>query len=131
MNQQELATLASDLTNAPHIATVGTIEPDGSPQLSPVWITHDDNTVAFSTVEGRRKHTNIVRDPRISISITDSENPMRRIELRGSAIIVDDPDGDLIQRLSLAYTGSNWTEKDPEARRVIIRLTPQRLVGRS
>ncbi|MCD2108559.1 MULTISPECIES: PPOX class F420-dependent oxidoreductase [Rhodococcus] len=131
MNEQELATLASDLAKAPHIATVGTIEPDGSPQLSPVWITHDDNTVTFSTVEGRRKHTNIDRDPRISISITDSENPMRRIELRGRAVIVDDPDGDLIQRLSLAYTGSTWTEKDPEARRVIIRLTPQRLVGRS
>lgn len=129
MNNHELATLAADLAKAPHIATVGTIEPDGSPQLSPVWITHHDNTVAFSTVEGRRKHTNIVRDPRISISITDSENPLRRIELRGRAVIVDDPDGDLIQRLSLAYTGRNWTEADPQARRIIIRLTPHRLVG--
>ena len=129
--RSRLPGLVADLAQSPHIATVGTIQRDGSPQLSPVWIANDGVAVAFSTVVGRQKYSNITRDSRISISITDAQNPMRRAEVRGRAEILDDPESSLIDDLSLAYTGHHWTESDPCARRVIIRLIPSHVVLRS
>lgn len=122
--------LIVELARAPQIATVGTIEPDGAPQLSPVWITNDGSSLLFSTVVGRRKHANILRDNRISISITDTHNPQRRVEVRGRATITPDPERQLINTLSRAYTNQPWVESNTKAKRVIVQLIPERTVLR-
>ncbi|MCM3898083.1 PPOX class F420-dependent oxidoreductase [Gordonia sputi] len=127
---QPLDNLIVELARAPQIATIGTIEPDGSPQLSPVWITNDGTALLFSTVVGRRKHANILRDNRISISITDTHNPQRRVEVRGGATIGPDPEGQLINTLSRAYTNQPWVESTTKAKRVVIHLIPEHTVLR-
>ncbi len=64
-------------------AHVATLMPDGSPQVSPVWIDHDDTHVIFNTAEGRYKTENLEADGRIAVSITDPENPYTHLLVRG------------------------------------------------
>lgn len=65
-------------------AHVATLMPDGSPQVSPVWIDHDDTHVIFNTSEGRHKTENLEQDGRIAVSITDPENPYEHMLVRGN-----------------------------------------------
>jgi len=81
-----LTAAARALIDAPEYATVATIEPDGQPQLSVVWVKTDGNNVVFSTVVGRRKHTNLLRDPRITLLVyLSTSDPRRSRSLRRAA----------------------------------------------
>ncbi|GAB2554361.1 PPOX class F420-dependent oxidoreductase [Nocardia heshunensis] len=110
------------------VLTVATLNPDGSPQTTLVWGRTDGDDVVFSTVKGRRKYSNLLRDPRVSVSAFDPDDTFTRVEIRGRATVSDDPDGALIDELSRKYTGSAWTEADPAAQRVIVRITPEKVV---
>ncbi|MDL4773925.1 MULTISPECIES: PPOX class F420-dependent oxidoreductase [Thermomonosporaceae] len=124
-----LATAVRALIDAQEHATVATIEPDGQPQLSVVWVKTDGDDVLFSTVAGRRKHTNLLRDPRISLLVYSRNDPDRYVELRGRALLEDDPDKSLIDELSLRYTGGPFQDA-AENKRVIVRMTASKIVTR-
>ncbi len=72
------------LADGRNYAALATVNPDGSPQTSVVWVGRDGDDLLFSTVEGRVKHRNMVRDPRVSVSIIDSADPENYAELRGT-----------------------------------------------
>ena len=57
------------LVDGTNYAVLATINADGSPQSSVVWVGRDGDDVLMSTIEGRRKHRNMVRDPRVSLSV--------------------------------------------------------------
>ena len=76
---------AREILDHPEIATVATIQPDGSPQLSPVWIKRDGDDLLFSTTAGRRKPANLARDPRITVLVWPSYSPYEYVEVRGTA----------------------------------------------
>ncbi|TDT31076.1 PPOX class F420-dependent oxidoreductase [Naumannella halotolerans] len=114
------------LLDAPTYATLATLNSDGSPQLTEMWVARDEETVIFSSVAGRQKPKNIARDPRVSVLLVDPDSPFRYSEIRGTAEVVDDP-GELIQDLAQKYTGKAWPADPPGAQRVIIRLTPTRV----
>lgn len=118
---------ARTLIDGKNFATVATILPDGSPHASIVWIRRDGDDVLYSTVKGRRKHANMLADPRTSILITPVDNPYEYVEIRGTAVITDDPDGELIEELSQKYTGETF-EDAPGNQRVIVRVTPSRVL---
>jgi PPOX class probable F420-dependent enzyme len=63
------------LLDGRHFAVLATINPDGGPQTSAMWVGRDGDEVLFSTVAGRRKHRNLQRDPRASVTVIDSEDP--------------------------------------------------------
>lgn len=63
------------LDDNPVFATLATIQPDGSPQLSVVWIKRDGDDLLFSTVVGRRKERNLSRDPRVTVMINPQTRP--------------------------------------------------------
>ncbi|NJP65995.1 TIGR03618 family F420-dependent PPOX class oxidoreductase [Streptomyces spiramenti] len=113
--------------------TVATVQPDGSPQLSPVWVTHADGDVLISTTEDRRKTRNLARDPRVTVMVNPAESPYSYAEIRGTAELVPDPEGRLIDELSLKYTGKRYAEFNSsagqDAPRVVVRITPQKIVG--
>src|SRR5215207_4524070 len=71
------------LLDGRHFAVLATINPDGGPQTSAMWVARDGHDVLFSTVAGRRKHRNLERDPRASVTVIDSEDPYNYVELRG------------------------------------------------
>jgi PPOX class probable F420-dependent enzyme len=118
---------ARELVDGKNFATVATIQPDGGPQASVVWIKRDGDDVLYSTVKGRRKHANLLTDPRTSVVVTDTENPYEYLEIRGTAAITDDPHGALIQELSLKYTGESFEDR-PGNQRVIVRVSPAHVV---
>ena len=75
------------LVDGKNYAVLATVNPDGSPQTSVVWVGRDGGDLLFSTVEGRVKHRNMLRDPRVSITVIDSADPENYVELRGRVSI--------------------------------------------
>jgi len=77
-----LSEAALRLVDGKNYAVLATVNPDGSPQTSVVWVGRDGDDLVFSTVEGRVKHRNMVRDPRVSVTVIDSADPENYVELR-------------------------------------------------
>jgi nitroimidazol reductase NimA-like FMN-containing flavoprotein (pyridoxamine 5'-phosphate oxidase superfamily) len=78
----------SDLFKKKAFANLGTLMKDGSPQVTPVWFDYDGKHVRVNSALGRVKDKNIRRDPRVSLSIQDPENPYRHMEVRGNQQLV-------------------------------------------
>ncbi|MEV0165090.1 PPOX class F420-dependent oxidoreductase [Nonomuraea fuscirosea] len=124
-----MAALSADvrkLLDAPNYATVTSLNPDGGPQSSVVWVRTDGDDVLFSTVKGRRKPRNFERDPRVSLLVIDPDDPLRYVEVRGRVTVTPDPEGALIEELSQKYRGRSWEDK-PGTERLIIRISPDRV----
>ena len=95
-----------DLLNKKAFANLGTIMSDGSPQVTPVWVDYDGKYVRFNSAVGRVKDRNVRRDPRVSLSILDPENPYRYLAIRGRVVeITQDGADDHINSLTQKYTG--------------------------
>lgn len=86
-------------------AHVATVNPDGSPQVSVVWITRRDNTVLFSTAAGRIKPRNIAADPRVALSFTPPNEPYKNITMQGTVIRTETDGTWLIDELANKYLG--------------------------
>jgi PPOX class probable F420-dependent enzyme len=121
------------LLDEPNHAVLGTVNPDGSPQTSLVWVGLDGDDVVISTAAGRRKERNIGRDPRVSLSVWDRADPERYAELRGLATVHPDPGRELAVRLGEKYEGPAGGQKfldlPAEVVRVTIRIAPQHVTG--
>ncbi|MDI2131781.1 PPOX class F420-dependent oxidoreductase [Yinghuangia seranimata] len=126
----KLTDAARALIDAPNFATMATIQPDGRPQLSVVWLKTDGDDVLVSTVKGRRKHLNIVADPRVTLLVYPASDPYRYVEVRGTATLEDAGAPELIQELSHRYDGKPFREGNPDNERVIVRIAPDRIVTR-
>ena len=113
-----------------NFAHVATIEPDGRPQVSPVWIKHDGDGVIFSTTVGRRKHQNISRDPRVTVCVFDQADPYTYVEVRGTATMTEEGGRALIDEFAKKYRDLDVYPWDgPDAVRVVVRVTPDKLIG--
>lgn len=117
------------LVDGRNFATVATINPDGSPQTSVVWVGRDGDAVVFSTVATRRKARNMVRDPRVSLTILNAENPYQTVEIRGRAELRDDPDKELPRLLSHKYLGQDPPPEPDSTPRVVVRVVPEKVIG--
>jgi PPOX class probable F420-dependent enzyme len=115
------------LLDGKNFATVATLNPDGGPHTSVVWIGRDGDTVVFSTTAGRRKARNLARDPRISITIFDTANPYHSAEVRGTAELAEDPQKSLPTALSRKYLGQDPPPEPAQIKRLIVRVTPQKI----
>ncbi|MFJ9519629.1 PPOX class F420-dependent oxidoreductase [Kitasatospora sp. NPDC101801] len=125
----ELSEQAKALFDTKSFVTVSTVQPDGSPQSSVVWIKREGDDVLFSTVEGRRKHLNMVRDPRISLLVNPPGSPYQYLELRGEVTMTRAGGRELIDELSRKYLGHDYRNDGPEDVRVVVRLSPRKAVG--
>ncbi|SHF59061.1 PPOX class F420-dependent oxidoreductase [Streptoalloteichus hindustanus] len=123
-----------ELLDAPTFVTLVTIQPDGSPQASPVWAKRDGDDILISTTVGRRKERNLRRDPRTTLVVQPFDEPYSYAEIRGEATMTTEGGPELIDELSLKYTGKKYSEFNPasagEGQRVIVRITPRKVVGR-
>ena len=72
-----------DLFEKRAFANLGTLMPDGRPQVTPVWCDFDGEHVIFNSAKGRQKDKNVRRDPRVALTLVDPENPYRYLEIRG------------------------------------------------
>jgi PPOX class probable F420-dependent enzyme len=82
----ELSDKARKLFEDPNILFVGTVNTDGSPQVTPVWTGLENGYITFNTAVGRAKERNLRRDPRIGLSITARDNPMEKVDVIGRVV---------------------------------------------
>lgn len=117
------------LVDGPNYATLATLNGDGSPQTSAMWIGRDGDEVLFSTIAGRLKHRNIRRDPRVSITIMERADPENYTEIRGTATIVEQGGRELDDQLSWKYDGRAAGEDPLGSIRVVLRVVPAKVTG--
>jgi len=127
---QSLPDAARTAVDGHSFATVATLEPDGSPHTSVVWITRDGDTLVFSTVLGRRKTDNMRRDPRVSVLVLDPGNPYRYLEVRGRVSLSEHGGRELIDSLAAKYRGLErypWDDGTSNVR-VVCRVEADKVV---
>ncbi|MEU9197587.1 PPOX class F420-dependent oxidoreductase [Streptomyces hundungensis] len=129
----ELSDKLKELLDSPVFVNIATIQPDGSPQVSPVWVKRDGNDVLISTTVDRRKEKNLRRDPRVSVLLQRFDSPYEYAEIRGTAELTTEGGQELIDELSMKYSGKKYREFNPasvdDAPRVVVRITPRKIVG--
>ncbi|MBZ4019158.1 PPOX class F420-dependent oxidoreductase [Streptomyces purpurogeneiscleroticus] len=130
----ELSEALKKVLDSQVLVTVATIQPDGSPQVSPVWVKRDGDDLLFSTTEERRKAANLRRDPRVTVVVQPADDPYIYAEIRGTAELSTDGAQELLDELSVKYTGKPYAEFNTRAgrdgTRVVVRISPRKIVGR-
>lgn len=117
------------LLDGRNYAVMATVNRDGSPQTSVVWVGRDGADLLFSTVEGRVKHRNMVRDPRVSVTVIDSADPENYVEVRGRVTMTPDVGRRIDTQLSWKYDGRDPGEDRPGAVRVVVRMVVEKVTG--
>jgi PPOX class probable F420-dependent enzyme len=117
------------LIDGKNFPVLATLNADGSAQTSVLWAKRDGDTLIFATVRGRLKERNMARDPRVSVSIFDIENPYDYVEIRGRVEMTDEGGRELINELSHKYLGTDYPPEPPENVRVLVRVLPEKLTG--
>jgi PPOX class probable F420-dependent enzyme len=117
----------ADLLTKPAFANLATVMPDGSPQVTPVWVDFDGSHILFNSALGRVKDKNIRRDPRVSVAIQDPANPYRYLEVRGRVVEITEEGADEhINKLSQKYLGKPvYPFRQPGEVRVLYRIEPE------
>jgi PPOX class probable F420-dependent enzyme len=119
---------AKKLLDRPEFATVATLEPDGRPHLSVVWVGRDGDDILFSTIRGRRKTRNVERDPRVTVLVYPQDDPYSSLEVRGTAELADDPQKAYIEEMSQKYLGKPYPWHHEAEQRVVVRVHPDKVV---
>ncbi len=120
---------AVHLLEGQHFAHVATVMADGTPQVTPVWIDHEGDTVTFNTAAGRFKEKNLRRDPNVAISIIDAENPYQPLIIRGKVTEMTEEGADeQIDALAKRYMGvDEYPLRQPGEQRVMVKITPEKV----
>ena len=120
---------AETLLNGKNLVFLATTMGDGSPQVTPVWGNFEDSHILISTAEGRLKHKNILRDPRVAISVVDSTNPLDMTSIRGKVVeIIPDYDYKHADFLTKQYMGrETYPFKRPGEKRIILKIEPEKI----
>src|ERR1700743_3156896 len=110
-------------------AHVATVNKDGSPQVSAVWVGLDGDLVTFNTAEGRVKTHNLHRDERVAISIAAQDNPYENLIIQGKVVeMTRDGADDDIDALAKRYLDADsYTFRQPGEERVIVTTEPQKV----
>lgn len=110
-----------------NLVFIATLMKDGSPQLSPVWADIEDDFILVNTAEGRIKHKNVLRDPRVAISVVSKENPLDMTTIRGKVTqIISDYDYKHADRLTKKYMNrEKYPFKRQGEKRIILKIKPE------
>lgn len=120
-----------DILEANSFGHLATRMPDGTPQVTPVWVDHEDREyVLVNTARSRQKERNIRRDPRVGLSVTHPDDPYRYLSVRGEAELTEEGAAEHIDELARQYMGvdeypHHGRESGP---RVIVRIPTDRII---
>jgi PPOX class probable F420-dependent enzyme len=126
---EEIAKLFQDK----NFAFVSTLMKDGSPQITPTWIDIEkdaEHSILINTAEGRIKHKNTSRDPRLAISIINGSNPYEMVTIRGKVTeqITQGVAEEHIDKLAKKYLGiDKYPFRSPREKRVILKVKPEKI----
>ena len=110
-----------------NFASIATVMPDGSPQVSLVWVDSDGEHIIINTAEGRQKPKNIRRDDRVAVSIFDYENPYKQAMVQGRVVVDTHQDAEKhIDKMAKKYLGKDeYPRSSPDEERVIFKIKPE------
>jgi PPOX class probable F420-dependent enzyme len=112
-----------------NFAHLATIMPDGSPQVTVVWVDLEGDNILVNTAEGRVKPRNVRRDPRVAISIHDEVNPYKSAAIQGEVLeIRTEGARDHIDRLAKKYMGVDRYPREGEQRLILV-IKPDQAAG--
>jgi PPOX class probable F420-dependent enzyme len=115
------------LLKGKNFAHLSTLMNDGSPQVTPTWIDldEDSSSILISTVEGRIKHKNVSRDPRVA----DENNPYNMVLIRGRVIEqIKEGAVEHTDRLAKKYLGvDKYPFPTPIEKRIILKIKPEHM----
>jgi PPOX class probable F420-dependent enzyme len=98
-----------ELLDGRSFAVLATLNPDGTPQTSVIWVARDGDALIFTTHDRRRKARNLRRDPRASVTVFPPDDPYRTANIRGTVELIDNPD----RTLSVTLTRRNLGQDPP------------------
>jgi PPOX class probable F420-dependent enzyme len=125
----ELSEFAVELATGGNPAYFATVNADGAPQVTPVWVDYEDGYLLVDTPIGTLKERNVRRDPRVAISIQDKDHAYRKVDIRGEVVEFIEGDRataqmDVLARRYLGVENNPWAV--PGQRRVIMKIAPIR-----
>ena len=115
----------------PNFGHLATLEPDGSPQVTPVWIDVDGDFILINTAKGRKKVRNVERDPRVSVEVVEQENPYSMLSVKGKVVDITSDGADAhIDAMAKKYLGQDsYPFRQPGEERLIMRIQPEKVIA--
>jgi PPOX class probable F420-dependent enzyme len=123
------AKLALELCRTKTLAYIGTVDEDGQPQVTPVWVDVRDGKPAFNTAIGRAKERNLRARPQVSLTVADPDDPYRYVEVQGRAVITEDGADQFIDDLAKKYLDADAYPYRTEGEvRVTVFVEPEKIL---
>ncbi len=111
-------------------AHLATVDEDGAPHVTAMWIDRDGDLIVFNTLEGRAKWHHMRRDPRVAISLSPPGDDYVNYAVRGTVVEMRTSDGkEVIDRLSHKYLGTDYPYLAPGDVRVTVMIEPTAVAG--
>jgi PPOX class probable F420-dependent enzyme len=119
----------ADILKKKAFANLATLNADGSPQVSPVWVDTDGKNVLINTAKGRVKARNLEREKRVALTIVDPENPYRYVGIQGHVTGMTEAGADdHIDKMAMKYFGKEkYPHRAPGEVRVIVTIAPDKV----
>lgn len=115
------------LLDDPNYGALGTVRPDGTAQVSPMWFELVDDRILFTHTTKRQKFRNLQKNPSMSLAVFDPAQPYRYLEVRGRLLeVTPDPEGDFYVRLGKRYGNADQAPPPDKADRVILAMSIER-----
>ena len=126
---QSIEGRARELLEAPNFAMLGSLRKDGTPQVNPIWVDVDDGQVLVNSAEGRAWPANVRRDPRVTLTVPNQENPYEYVTIRGRVVEDTHEGADAhIDQLAKKYLGvDTYPYRAEGEQRIIFRIEPERV----
>ena len=120
--------LLHEFATAKNFATISTLAADGSPRTHVMWVDADDEHLLVNTEVHRAKFKDLERDPRVTVTVINAENPYQFIEARGRVVatVRGQEARDHIDSLSRRYMGTDYANPIT-SERVIVRIAPEKV----
>ena len=109
------------LLSRPNFAHLATLMPDGSPNVTPVWIGVQGDRILIGSGESSLKIRNLRRDPRLALSVVDFHDPYEEVQIRGRVVeFREDSSFKIMDEISQKYIGKEFPFRNPEGRVALI-----------
>ena len=112
---------------------LATVNPDGTPQVTPTWVDTEGDFVLINTAVGRVKHRNVKRNPIVALAITEHNNPYDLVVIKGRVVeqVTGRAAEDHIHKMAKKYRGQEkFTKSNPREERVLLKIEPTRIIAR-
>ncbi len=128
----KLTDAARKMLEGKNFVYLATVNPDGSPQVTPTWVDTDGKLVIINTAVGRVKHRNVKKNPQVALAITEQNNPYNLVIIRGK--VVEQVTGrvaeDHIDKMAKKYRGlEKYPNRKSGEQRVLLKIEPSHVVS--